>query len=616
MYKYCIENNLEQVKPIVLVACKDTTHAKKIKEKIDSDSFFGGRYVGKVIEIDSSTSGAETEENIRKLLTIEKNINPIEIVLHVYKLKEGWDVNNLFTIIPLNAAKSDILALQTIGRGLRLPFGEITGIEELDTLDIVAHDHYREIIDDIRNNPVFKKRNLDEEDIPETKMVKVEPVVENRQISLFDEALRESNVKSYQDLNNAQSVESVFAAYQKAFVKNNIIKKSEDNSGQMSIFDSLYNENKSVEMCDNTSSKSETSQISNPSDSAEKSLILQWDDNVRQVDLQKSSGGKNVLPYAKQEFIKKVEELKRVAISVPKIGISYSSTIKFKPFEVKRNIIDFDVAVSRIERYDTINGKLLQVLDADALIVDNPENMLAVSLLESIPEFSSDDAEFIIDVVKRYLALIGGTDEEKKKIVRRYATVMIEDLKKQIYASKEENTEFVFNVQQALIVFGTFVKNMKENGRLNFKKEVPDKKNIKQYLFEGFKKSYYAENAFDSDDERRLSVVLEEDSEVIRYIKPPLNQLGLFYKAAKQYNPDFLVETANKKYMIEVKAVNQTDNEEVQEKARAAIKWCECASQVDADGKTWEYRLVPGDKIAIGNTFKYVIGMAVPVVKD
>lgn len=33
---------------------------------------FGGRYVGKVIEIDSSTSGAETEENIQKLLTIEK----------------------------------------------------------------------------------------------------------------------------------------------------------------------------------------------------------------------------------------------------------------------------------------------------------------------------------------------------------------------------------------------------------------------------------------------------------------------------------------------------------------------------------------------------------------
>ena len=311
-----------------------------------------------------------------------------------------------------------------------------------------------------------------------------------------------------------------------------------------------------------------------------------------------------------------VEELKKVAISVPKIGISYSSTITFKPFSVKRNIMDFDVAASRIERYDAVNGRLLQVLDADALVVENPENMLAVSLLESIPEFSSDDAEFILDVVDQYLALIEGTDEEKKKIVRRYATVIVEDLRKQIYASKEESTEFVFNVQKDLIVFKSFAKNMKENGRLNFKKEAPDKKNIKQYLFEGYKKSYYAENAFDSDDERRLSVVLEEDSEVIRFIKPPLNQLGLFYKAAKQYNPDFLVETADKKYMIEVKAANQTDNEDVQEKAKAAIKWCECASQVDADGKTWEYRLVLGDKIIVGNTFRYVIGIAIPVVID
>lgn len=617
VYKYCIENNLKQVKPIVLVACKDTTHAKKIKEKIDSDSFFGGRYVGKVIEIDSSTSGTETDENIQKLLTIEKNTNPIEIVLHVYKLKEGWDVNNLFTIIPLNAAKSDILALQTIGRGLRLPFGETTDIEELDTLDIVAHDHYREIIDDIKNNPVFKKRNLDEEDIPETKTVKVEPVVENQQISLFDEALRESNIKSYQDLNSENAVENLFAEYRKAFVKKNAPKKSEDNSGQLSIFDFFGNGDTGAETDGGaTTQVNERSKVITISGETDASLTVQQGDVSLQIDWQKSSGGKNVLPYAKQEFIKKIEELKRIAISVPKIGISYSSTLTFKSFIVKRNITDFDVAVSKIERYDTINDKLLQVLDADALIVENPENMLAVSLLESIPEFSSDDAEFILDVVDQYLALIDGSDDEKKKIVRRYATVIVEDLRKQIYASKEENTEFVFSVQKDLIVFGTFVKNMKENGRLNYKKEVPDKKNIKQYLFEGFKKSYYTENAFDSDDERRLSVILEEDSDVIRFIKPPLNQLGLFYKAAKQYNPDFLVETSDKKYMIEVKAANQTDNEDVQEKAKAALKWCECASQVDADRKTWEYRLVPGDQIVVGNTFKYVIGMAVPIVID
>ena len=610
VYKYCIENNLEQVKPIVLVACKDTTHAKKIKDKIDSDSFFGGRYVGKVIQIDSSTSGAETEENIQKLLTIEKNTNPIEIVLHVYKLKEGWDVNNLFTIIPLNAAKSEILALQTIGRGLRLPFGEITGIEELDTLDIVAHDHYREIIDDIKNKPVFKKRNLDEDEIPDTKTVQVESVVENKQLSLLDVALRESNIKSYQELNSDAIVDNLYAEYQKAFIKKSVTKKTDDNSDQISIFD-FFGEQSSIDNTDVSGNTEQQSEDSVPQ--TDESLVVQQGDTTVQIDIEKPSNGKNVLPYMKQEFIKKVEELKRVAISVPKIGISYSSTIEFKRFTVKRNIQDFDIAASRIERYDTINDKLLQVLDADALIVENPKNMLAVSLLESIPEFSYDDAEFILDVVDQYLALIDGSVEDKKKIVRRYATIIVNDLRSQIYASKEESTEFVFNVQKDLIVCGPFVKNMKADGRLSFKKEVPDKKNIKHYLFEGFKKSYYSENAFDSDDERRLSVILEEDDEVIRFIKPPLNQLGLFYRAAKQYNPDFLVETRSKKYMIEVKAANQTGTDEVQEKAKAALKWCECASKVDADGKTWEYRLIPGDNIVIGNTFKYVIGLAVPI---
>ncbi len=47
-----------------------------------------------------------------------------EIVIHVNKLKEGWDVTNLYTIVPLRASASDILTEQTLGRGLRLPYGE------------------------------------------------------------------------------------------------------------------------------------------------------------------------------------------------------------------------------------------------------------------------------------------------------------------------------------------------------------------------------------------------------------------------------------------------------------------------------------------------------------
>lgn len=605
VYKYCIDNGLEQIKPIVLVACKDTTHAKKIKEKIDSDAFFGGRYVGKVIEIDSSTRGEETEENIQKLLTIEQNTNPVEIVLHVYKLKEGWDVNNLFTIIPLNAAKSDILALQTIGRGLRLPFGEITHVEEIDTLDIVAHDHYREIIDDIKDNPVFKRRNLDDEDIPETEVAKVEAVVQDQQISIFDDMFKDANVKSFQEIDTNKDIDNLYEAYQKAYVKKAAPKKKDSKpDGQITIFD-LFGSGDDTNSVD-TGSKEEQA----PTDTT----VSQ--DNI-DITIELNEPSKSNVPelYVKEIFKQKVEEFKKVAISVPKISISYSSSVEFKPFTVKRNVLDFDVAASKIERYDAVNNRLLQTLDADPLMVDDPENTIACSLLESIPEFSYDDADLILDVVEQYLRLIDGDDETKKRIIRRYATVIVEDLRQQIYASKEEHTEFIYNVQQDLIVFGSFAKTKLKHvdGKLGYKKEVADKKNIKNYLFEGYRKSYYPVNSFDSDDERRFAVVLEDDEDVVRFIKPPLNQLGLFYRAGKQYNPDFLVETKNCKYMVEVKAANQVNNEDVQEKARAGVKWCECASKVDADGKEWKYRLVSGEDIIIGNTLKYILGLAVEV---
>lgn len=49
----------------------------------------------KTLVIHSKQKGAESEENMRLLLDVESPDNPIEIVIHVNMLKEGWDVNNL-----------------------------------------------------------------------------------------------------------------------------------------------------------------------------------------------------------------------------------------------------------------------------------------------------------------------------------------------------------------------------------------------------------------------------------------------------------------------------------------------------------------------------------------
>src|SRR2546425_13224498 len=63
-------------------------------------------------------------------------------------LNEGWDVTNLYTIIPLRAANARILIEQSIGGGLRLPYGKRTGVSVVDRLSIVAHDRFQEIIDE------------------------------------------------------------------------------------------------------------------------------------------------------------------------------------------------------------------------------------------------------------------------------------------------------------------------------------------------------------------------------------------------------------------------------------------------------------------------------------
>ena len=103
------------MKPFVLIIARDTTHARELLDLVESDTFFDGAYKGKAIQVDSSRTGAEEDEMIARLLKVEHADEPTEIVIHVNMLKEGWDVTNLYTIIPLRAANARTLIEQSIG---------------------------------------------------------------------------------------------------------------------------------------------------------------------------------------------------------------------------------------------------------------------------------------------------------------------------------------------------------------------------------------------------------------------------------------------------------------------------------------------------------------------
>ena len=136
---------------------------------------------------------------------------------------------------------------------------------------------------------------------------------------------------------------------------------------------------------------------------------------------------------------------------------------------------------------------------------------------------------------------------------------------------------------------------------LDFRTSPADKSNMAKYLFGGFQVCLYDVQKFQSDAERKMSVILERDA--LKWFKPARGQFQIYYKRGAdhpEYQPDFVAETTDTVFMLEPKAANQMTDEEVIAKRDAAVKWCAHASDHARSygGKPWKYILIPHDAIA------------------
>lgn len=134
----------------------------------------------------------------------------------------------------------------------------------------------------------------------------------------------------------------------------------------------------------------------------------------------------------------------------------------------------------------------------------------------------------------------------------------------------------------------------------DFRQSPQVKSNMAKYLFGGFERCLYPYQQFQSDAERVLSIIL--DRETHKWFKPARGQFCIDYQwqgSQPEYQPDFITETDNQIYMIEVKASHQMAAGDVQAKKTAAITWCKNASEYSQKygGKVWNYVLIPHDKI-------------------
>ncbi|MFM2169469.1 MAG: hypothetical protein RIS79_3840 [Verrucomicrobiota bacterium] len=579
---YAREAGVGIVKPFVLVIARDTTHAKSLVELIKSDEFFEGRYKDKVIQVDSSKTGAEEDQMIQDLLAVESTESPTEIVIHVNMLKEGWDVTNLYTIVPLRAANARILIEQSIGRGLRLPYGKRTGVAAVDRLSIIAHDKFQEIIDEAS---------------------KPGSTIKMQQVILTSEAagektstvVSESNLKAklgFEPENQTSSTENagkdtkpVFDTPEKqrvAQIAYEVIKRLEAKPEQAPTMEAL-----------------KTPEV--------QKIILQAVQEQyqpQQLEMEGIAPKIDMAAIVSETTSLVVKEM----IPIPRILVVPKGEVKswFEPFTLELSSMKFPVPSKDlwVHNLHTNKGEAVAVSN-DGAREKRMEDYVVAGLVDFDDVSYDTNADLLYDLatqtVKHFHSYL--PEQEIWQVLHFHQ----KDIAVFIHAQMHKHfREEVVGYDVVISKGFTELKDSAYTAKhgeppLDYRHSPADKSNMAKYLFGGFSKCLYPVQKFDSDAERRLAKILETDA--LKWFKPAKGQFQMFYRDGadqREYVPDFVAETETVIYMLEPKAKNEMEDPIVLAKKLVADNWCLNASNYNAKhgGKPWKYALIPHDIIA------------------
>lgn len=156
-------------KPILFVMTEDADSANEIAAYLDSDNFpllkgrvlnihtrlkgriktvtRGGRPVQEFVENETAMKPEDLQVIREWSRELDSKDSKFRCVVSVMMLREGWDVRNVTTIVPLRpySAKAGILPEQTLGRGLRRmePLGDTP-----ETVTVIHHPAFRKLYED------------------------------------------------------------------------------------------------------------------------------------------------------------------------------------------------------------------------------------------------------------------------------------------------------------------------------------------------------------------------------------------------------------------------------------------------------------------------------------
>jgi type III restriction enzyme len=139
-------------KPVLFVMMNDTAQADDVgdwlRKKYPSE--FGGE---KLLIIHTDKSGEVSKKDLDVARKASRDIDdeksPINCVVSVMMLREGWDVQSVTVIVGLRpyTSKANILPEQTVGRGLRLMFRGQTGY--IERVDVIGNKTFIEFVEQL-----------------------------------------------------------------------------------------------------------------------------------------------------------------------------------------------------------------------------------------------------------------------------------------------------------------------------------------------------------------------------------------------------------------------------------------------------------------------------------
>jgi type III restriction enzyme len=575
---YARETNQKIVKPFVLVIARDTTHAASLLNLIQSKEFFEGRYKGKVIQVDSSKTGAEEEEMINRLLKVEQSDEPTEIVIHVNMLKEGWDVTNLYTIIPLRAANAHTLIEQTIGRGLRLPYGKRTGVKAVDRLSIVAHDKFQEIVDEA---------NKPESSIRLEKLILEPPETHQKLATVVTNSTLEVML-------GAKAVETTSKA-----IADSVARPPEPtfkSEAELKVAQATVDAIRKLEQLPNSKSLLR--------EEIQKKLVEEVTKAIAPAQTELSG---IVEPVDVKAVVAKTTNLAiQQTIDIPRINVFPQDVSSgFHPFLLDTASIHLqptkrDVLVQNLRTHEQ------EVLSASGTIQE--ELRLEDYIVRSLIDFDDISYDHHSDLLYelagqmvRHLQSYLKDEKEVLNVLHYQHRTLAEAIHAQMLTHYwEKATGYEVVVSKGFTELIKPAATSPDEAVRNFRRPVEEKSKIAQYLFGGFDRCLFPVTKFQSDPERVLSVILERDS--IKWFRPAQGQFQIFYKdngKEREYQPDFVAETDAVIYMMEPKATNEMNDPIVQAKMKAAVEWCKNASTHNQKngGKPWRYLLIPHKSI-------------------